>query len=395
MRAVSLRVAVSGGSIGGLTAALVLRDAGHEVDVYERSPSRLEGRGAGIVLHEATLRYLVERQGTPVEQLSEGASRLRYLTPTGALQFEEPSSERFTSWNALHGSLLDNFDAERYHLGERVAGFTQDDDGVEVVFDSGATVDCDLLVCAEGISSSTRELLLPEVQPTYSGYVGWRGTVDAALLSEASRTVLDDTITYAVPPYNQALIYPIPQGHGDGRKKSLLNWLWYRNVEEGAALDELMTDRSGQLRRLSLGAGTVREEVLDELRAEAKGTLPPPLAEAIEITVEPFVQVIVDVEVPRMAFGRVCVLGDAAFAARPHAAAGTAKAAEDGWALAAALTAAGDDVPAALRAWEPGQLELGRFVVGRSRAMGERSQVSCTWDPEDRTLRFGLRGAGR
>ena len=392
----TLRIAVSGWSIGGLTAALVLRDAGHEVDVYERSPSRLNGRGAGIVLHPATLRYLVERRATPVEQLSEGASRLQYLAPDGAFLYDEPSSVRFTSWNALHGGLLANFDPDRYHLGAAVTGFTQDDDHVQVMLDDRSAVQCDLLVCAEGISSSTRELLVPGTEPAYSGYVGWRGTVDGTLLSTATRDVLDDTITYAVPPYNQALIYPIPEGDREGRGSgALLNWLWYRNVEAGPALDELMTDRSGQVRRLSLGPGTVRTAAVDELKASAKETLPPPLAEAIDITEEPFVQVIVDLEVPRMAFGRVCVIGDAAFAARPHAAAGTAKAAEDGWTLAAALTAAGDDVPRALEAWEPEQLALGRLVVGRSRAMGERSQVSCTWVPEDKTLRFGLRAAGK
>ena len=52
---------------------------------------------------------------------------------------------------------------------------------------------------------------------------------------------------------------------------------------------------------------------------------------------EPFVQLIVDVAVPRMVFGRICLLGDAAFALRPHAAVGTAKAAEDAWQLARAL----------------------------------------------------------
>ena len=111
-------------------------------------------------------------------------------------------------------------------------------------------------------------------------------------------------------------------------------------------------------------------------------------------TDEPFVQVIVDLEVPRMVFGRVCLLGDAAFAARPHAAAGTAKAAEDGWALAAALSS-GADLEAALAAWERDQLELGRMVVDRSRNMGLRSQSSCTWYPEDQSLRFGLRAAHR
>jgi 2-polyprenyl-6-methoxyphenol hydroxylase-like FAD-dependent oxidoreductase len=64
----------------------------------------------------------------------------------------------------------------------------------------------------------------------------------------------------------------------------------------------------------------------------------------VTATSEPFVQAVFDIEVPRMAFGRVCLLGDAAFALRPHIAAGTAKAAADGWALAQALDEARGDV---------------------------------------------------
>src|SRR4029079_7366509 len=109
---------------------------------------------------------------------------------------------------------------------------------------------------------------------------------------------------------------------------------------------------------------------------------------------EPFVQVIVDLAVPSMAYGRVCLIGDAAFAARPHAAAGTAKTAENAWALADAL-ARERDVARALAAWEPGQLELGRRLVDRSRRIGERYQVSSTADPRDEELRFGLYGPGR
>jgi 2,6-dihydroxypyridine 3-monooxygenase len=96
-----------------------------------------------------------------------------------------------------------------------------------------------------------------------------------------------------------------------------------------------------------------------------------------------------------MAFGRVCLVGDAAFAARPHAAAGTAKAAADAWTLAAALAKFGDDVPAALRAWEPAQLEVGRNLVARVQDMGRRSQVDASWVPGDPGLLFGLYGPGR
>jgi 2,6-dihydroxypyridine 3-monooxygenase len=114
----------------------------------------------------------------------------------------------------------------------------------------------------------------------------------------------------------------------------------------------------------------------------------------VGVVESPFVQVIVDLAVPAMAFGRVCLLGDAAFAARPHAAAGTAKAAENAWKLGEAIERAGE-VPEALAAWEPAQLELGRQLVDRSRRIGERYQVTSTADPLDPDLRFGLYGPGR
>ena len=97
----------------------------------------------------------------------------------------------------------------------------------------------------------------------------------------------------------------------------------------------------------------------------------------------------------RMAMGRVALIGDAACAARPHAAAGTAKAAADGWALAAALGEAGGDIPAALTKWEPAQLQLSDSLLRRVVAMGERSQFTNTWTPGDPDLRFGLYGPGR
>jgi 2,6-dihydroxypyridine 3-monooxygenase len=105
--------------------------------------------------------------------------------------------------------------------------------------------------------------------------------------------------------------------------------------------------------------------------------------------------VICDVAVDRMAFGRVCLIGDAAFALRPHAAAGTAKAAADAWALAAALQAAGGDVEEALPGWERGQLELGRAVLERTRRNGDKSQFEGTWRPGDPELVFGLYEPGR
>jgi 2,6-dihydroxypyridine 3-monooxygenase len=109
-------------------------------------------------------------------------------------------------------------------------------------------------------------------------------------------------------------------------------------------------------------------------------------------TCKPYIQKVMDLRVPKMAFGRIALIGDAAFAARPHAAAGTAKAAADAWALAAALESTDNDVPAALAKWEPAQLRLGHALIDRVTDMGTRSQVSQTWAPDDPALRFGLLG---
>ena len=95
-----------------------------------------------------------------------------------------------------------------------------------------------------------------------------------------------------------------------------------------------------------------------------------------------------DCEIPRMAFGRICLIGDAAFVGRPHLAAGTAKAAEDGYQLSQAIQASDGDITAALRQWEPRQLRLGRSVVERNREAGYRLQNGA-WSVGEQ-LAFGL-----
>lgn len=380
------RVAVMGGSLGGLTAALVLRDAGCDVDVYERSRAPLRDRGAGIVLHPATIRYLVSSRRRAQTQIGVPARVLRYLDADGNVASEQPCRYRFTSYYALYADLLACMDSDRYHLGCEVTGFEASDDGVEVKVGDHVPERVDMLVCADGVRSAAREQLLPEVVPAYAGYVGWRGALRESQLGSAF-TALHGAIAYHVLRDSHVLTYPIPAvGDGQGR---MLNWLWYRNVPDGQQLDDVLTDRDGVRRSASVPPGRVRDAQLDSLRADAAALLPAPLADVIEATESPFVQTVFDVEVPRMAFGRVCLIGDAAFALRPHVAAGTAKAAEDGWRLAEALSACDHDVPAALERWEPGQLELGRDALDRTREAGERAQFRNTWRVGD-PLPFGL-----
>lgn len=395
MAASGPRVAVIGGSLGGLNAALFLRDAGCNVDVYERSPFTLESQGAGVVMHPSTVRYFVQNDVLDIGEISVAARFVRYMDRDGGIADQQPCNYRFTSYNTLYGGLLGSFDEDRYHLGEAVAGFEQDADGVSIRFASGREERCDLMVCADGIRSTGRRLLARDAGLEYAGYVAWRAKIgDEVELSGETRDALREAITYYVQPEGgHILSYSIP-GLDETKKpaKRLTNWLWYRNVAAGSDFDELMTDKAGALRDVSLGPGTVQERQVERLREDAEAMLPPPFAELVLATPEPFVQAVFDVEIPRMVFGRVCIIGDAAFTCRPHIAVGTAKAAEDAFKLGEAVREADGDVDDALKRWEPGQLDLGRRGMARTRDAGRRFQDG-TWPVGD-PLPYGLYEVG-
>lgn len=379
-----LRVVVVGGSLGGLTAALVLSEIGCDVEVFERSPAALDSRGAGIVLHPLTERYLVAVRGVPVDRFATRASVLRYLDRRGRTLHESPVNYRFTAWNTLYRELLEAFPQGRYHLGETMTGVA----GATVRFAGGRSETADLVVCADGLRSTARACLLPGVEPVYAGYLGWRGMLAESELSRRSRADLGDAIVYHLAPGGHVLTYPIPGPDGSSAPgRRLLNFVWYRNLLE-AELPGVLTGADGAARELSVPPGQVQPRLLEELRAAA-ADLPPAIGELVRRAPEPFIQEIVDIETPRMAFGRVCLLGDAAFVARPHAAAGTAKAAADAWALRDALHAH-PDPDTALAAWERRQLAVGRALLDRVRAMGETSQFGAGWRAGDPSLRFGL-----
>jgi 2,6-dihydroxypyridine 3-monooxygenase len=384
------RAVVVGGSLGGLTAALVLRDQGWDIDVLERSAVPLQDRGAGIVAHPITVRYLVERVGKAIGDIGVPVSRLRYLGDDGSVADEQPCAYRFASYFELYQGLLDAFGTEHYHLSTQLAHLENRDDEVTLSLTDGQTLTADLAVCADGIRSTARSILVPDAQPRYAGYVAWRGTIERDELSGLTASVLQDAITYRILPHAHLLTYPIPGKNGS----VLCNWLWYRNVAPGEHLDDLLTDRNGLKAELTVPPGSVQTKHLEALHSAADTELPPPLTELVQRTDEPFIQVIVDLEVPQMAFGRSCLIGDAAFVLRPHIGAGTAKAADDAWQLGNALqNITGRQIPVRLKDWEAQQLPTARRALQRARAVGQSVQFEGTWRVGDPSP-FGLYVAG-
>jgi 2,6-dihydroxypyridine 3-monooxygenase len=386
-----LRVAVIGGSMSGLTTALLLRNLGHEADVFERASGELTAFGAGIVAHEVSVRYFVERTATSLAKMTVPVRTYRLLDGAGSLLWEEPVAYRFVSWGSLYRALLGEFGRDRYRQGAALVGFSQDGHGVDLGFATGQQLRYDLLVLADGVLSTGRQRLFPGVEPIYSGYVAWRGTVAERDIPVRVLDRIDDTITYALIPNSHILVYPIPGADGRvDRGHRRWNFVWYRNVSKGAAFDELMTDRDGFPHLVSLRPGRVQDRYVRELKQLANAALPHEIASIVTATEHPFIQAVMDVASPTMAVGRVCILGDAAFAARPHAAAGTAKAAENAWTLAEAIAASDGDLPGTLETWSGHQTALGSNLVARTRHIGDGSQFRCDWRPGDPRHRFGL-----
>lgn len=383
---------IAGGSIGGLTTAVLLRDLGCDVEVYERAESDLEDRGAGIVVLPVTERYF-EEGGGGGERVSLELTYWKYVDGDGNVISSDPDRFRFSGWSTIYRALLAVFSRDCYHFGHEVTGFEEDDSGIRIEFAGGGSEFGDMLVFADGMASTGRSILLPRVRPEYAGYVAWRGTVPEARLSPGTQAELADSMIYQILDDGHILVYAIPDSEGHtAPPHRIINWVWYRNYETGGPYEDLMTDVEGRRRAATMPPGSIRDVHMEEMRAQASMVLAPQMADVVLQCHQPLIQAVFDVESPRMVFGRTCLLGDAAFTLRPHVAAGQAKACADAWALRDALRDATGDVHDALARWEPPQLELGRSALARTREMGDASQVSGSMVPGDPKWKFGLSG---
>jgi 2,6-dihydroxypyridine 3-monooxygenase len=272
-----------------------------------------------------------------------------------------------------------------------MTGFDIHPESVNLHIAGRPSIEGDLLVCADGLLSTARSILLPDVVPEYAGYVAWRGITPEAVLSEKAQADLADSMIYQVLDPGHILVYAIPDHEGRSTSPHrVINFVWYRNYPTGGPFEDLMLGRDGAQRAGTMPPGTIRGEHLAEMRSTAAQILAPTLLEVVERCPEPLIQAVFDLASPHMAFDRVCLIGDAAIGLRPHVAAGQAKACADGWALRDALVAADGDVTAALAIWEPGQLALGHRALARTREMGQASQFDGTMLPGDPEWKFGL-----
>lgn len=213
------RAIIIGGSLGGLFAGNLLRQAGWSVDIYERSPRDLDSRGRGIVLQPQVVGAF-RQSGLDVSSLDLGVrseNRL-VLRPDGSLQSKHHAPQMQTSWSLIYSALRKAFGDEHYHQGNALSAIEQPAPGRVIArFDNGHEAETDLLVGADGGSSTVRRLIWPAEVPSNAGYVAWRELVPEAEVPELARKILLGDFGFANNRHSHILGYLVPGEGNDTR----------------------------------------------------------------------------------------------------------------------------------------------------------------------------------
>jgi len=382
------RALIVGGSMSGLLAAIMLMRRGWQVDVFERVAEELAGRGAGIVAQPELIAHFAALE-LDTSDLGVAVAARQILDRDGRVIASAARPQVLTAWERVYRVLRGAVPADCYRRGRSLQAFEQGQGVVVAHFSDGGTAAGDVLIGADGLRSTVRQQCLPAVAPLYAGYVAWRALVPEGVLPPAIHGDVFEAMTFCLPPGEQFLGYPIAGPDNDLRRgKRRYNIVWYRPADEASELPFLLTDDSGVTHAISIPPPLIRRAAVAGMRAAAERLLAPQLRAVVRLIEEPLLQPIYDLQSPQLAFGRAAIIGDAAFVARPHVAAGVSKAADDAAALAAALDA--DDIAAALRRFEAARLPENNRIIARARHLGAYLQATQSTAERERSVRHGV-----
>ena len=368
MTASSPRIAIVGGGLGGTTAAILLQQAGLDVQVYEQAP-QINRIGAGIHLH-ANVMKVMQAIGVDKTMLGIGLCPETWLNRTwdnGEVLFAPPVQE----WEAQYGAphlimhrgdmqtvLTSALRSESMKFGKRLVDLDERNGDMLLRFDDGTSAEADVVIGADGVNSKIREILLGPEDPVYTGFVAYRAIYPVSLLGNF-RVAADTTKWWSDDRHwaqedRHFIIYYLTRARDEiyfvtGSPDPN----WQGGVSPvPAEIDEIVECYKG-----------FHPEVMNVIKACPKASKWPLLER------EPL---------PLWSRNRIVLLGDACHPMKPHMGQGAGMAIEDAAVLVRCIKDKGDDIEGAFKMYREGRIARTSKV---QRVSHENTWMNYPMDP--------------
>jgi salicylate hydroxylase len=376
----ALKIAIIGAGIGGLAAAIALRQRGFEVELYERS-QELGEVGAGLQIGPNGVKVLralgleAELMRNAFEPLSimsvtwdEG--RLRFRQPLKAVAREKYGAPYMSAYRPdLHNLLRRAAGDAPIHLGRHCIGADTVNGTAVARFADRATAEADIVVGADGIRSAIRAQHFGDGAPRFTEMMAWRAIVPMECVPERIGPGGEVAVPHGeyfgwIGPNGHVICYPIG-ANGDKL-----------NIFGGHVTNQWVEE--------SWSVPSSREELI-----AAKAGWNEALLDMFRHVEHVFKWGIYDRDpLPEWSRGRVTLLGDAAHPTMPTLAQGANMAIEDGYVLARLLARHSDDVEAALKAYPIERKPRTDWVTLQSREQFANNRKTAPPPFVDRTWLF-------
>ncbi len=345
------KIAITGGGIAGLTAAIALQKAGYKPVVFEAAAT-LKPVGAGLGLAANAIKAL-DKLGVKNKAVEKGKvlssftikdEKGRTITHTDSLKISrEYGLDNFTIHRAaLHEVLLAEIPEVQLYTGKKCVDIIARENSVRLLFKDGSRVDADYLIVADGIHSTVRQQLVPGSAPRFAGYTCWRAVIDNhSLKIDNSYEIWGSKGRFGAVPLAGNQLY------------------WFATVNSSANNPRFKNFR------------------VTDLKAWF-GEYPPETGAILGQTSEDALiwNDIIDLKpIPQYAFGNILLTGDAAHATTPNMGQGACQAIEDAAVLYDELLKGGELNSIFLR-YEKRRLSRTHFITNQSARIGKVAQAT-------------------